>query len=194
MKKMICPDCNGSGYILYKDEAGREIAKICNCKKLMEARKKLWDSGLAKEFQNKTFDDYRTLDKNKLKNAKQIAMNYVKNMTDGNENFSLLMCGQAGAGKTHLGTACSIELINSGRAVIYMGYQETVTELKSLVVDATSYSRALSRYKETEILFIDDFLKGRLTESDINIVYEIINHNSLIVTEEAIKKIEEVYA
>jgi DNA replication protein DnaC len=34
----------------------------------------------------------------------------------------------------------------------------------------------MNRYKRADELFIDDFLKGKITETDLNIIYEIINY------------------
>ena len=95
--------------------------------------------------------------------------------TDSDSN-SLLLCGQVGAGKTHLGTACSVRLIDQGIPVIYMGYREEMTALKAKVTDEKAYRDEMNRYKKAAVLFIDDFLKGKITEADINIVYEIVNY------------------
>ena len=89
---------------------------------------------------------------------------------------AMMLCGQVGAGKTHLGTACSMKLINQGVPVIYMGYREEITALKARIIDPDLYNREMNRYKRANVLFIDDFLKGKVTETDLNIIYEIINY------------------
>jgi DNA replication protein DnaC len=62
------------------------------------------------------------------------------------------------------------------------------------------YQVEIQKYKEAPVLFVDDLFKGKITESDINIVYEIVNYrylNSLplVVTTEydlgALVKIDE---
>ena len=60
--------------------------------------------------------------------------------------------------------------------MIYMGYREEMTALKSKVTDELAYSSEINRYKKAQVLFIDDFLKGKITEADVNIVYEIVNY------------------
>ena len=87
-----------------------------------------------------------------------------------------MLCGQVGAGKTHLGTACSVSLIEKGIAVIYMGYREEMTSLKARIIDEPAYSKEMGKLKTAPVLFIDDFLKGKITESDVNIIYEIVNY------------------
>ena len=173
-----CPKCKDTGFILCENENGLRYAAPCTCKEIKEARARLERSGLAKEFKAKTFDNFRTCNKPILEEAKNMVMHYadvfryIRNTTAN----SLLLCGQAGAGKTHLGTACSIKLIDQGTPVIYMGYRDGITALKGKIIDAAAYSADMRRYKNAQVLFIDDFLKGRTTESDVNIVYEIVNY------------------
>ena len=53
------------------------------------------------------------------------------------------------------------------------------------------------RLKNARVLFIDDLLKGKVTDSDINIMYEIINYRYLqrkaviISTEKTIEQLLE---
>ena len=177
-QKYVFPDCMDTGYIYYEDEEGRSFTRPCRCTELKEARKRLERSGLARAFQSKTFDTFRTYDQPQLTDARETAMRYAETFQsqEDRHNGSLLLCGQVGAGKTHLGTACSLRLIEKGIPVAYMGYREEMTALKSKVTDEGAYSREMDRYKKAPVLFVDDFLKGRVTEADINIVYEIVNY------------------
>lgn len=174
-----CGECGGTGYVLYRDrQDGYEYAKPCRCVLLREAKERLAKSGLARGFQSKTFEDYDTCGDPRLEDAKQTVLHYAKNfdaIKDTGAN-SLMLCGQVGAGKTHLGTACSTKLIDGGTPVIYMGYREAVSALKTKVTDPSFYQMELHKYKTAQVLFVDDFLKGKITEADVNIVYEIVNH------------------
>ena len=40
-------------------------------------------------------------------------------------------------------------------------------------------SEEINRMKNVSVLFIDDLFKGKITKSDINIMYELINHRYL---------------
>ncbi len=177
-QESVCPECNGTGLIWYEDEQGRTFANPCRCTELKEAKERLQRSGLAREFQGKNFDTFRTCDHPQLEDALKTARQYAESLETHQDSsvWSLLLCGQVGAGKTHLGTACCLRLIERGIPVIYMGYRETMTALKSKVTDEEVYTREINRYKKAPVLFIDDFLKGRITEADINIVYEIVNY------------------
>lgn len=57
-----------------------------------------------------------------------------------------------------------------------MGYRDEMTSLKAKIIDEKSYSDTVNRFKTANVLFIDDFIKGKTTESDVNIVYEIVNY------------------
>ena len=173
-----CPTCKDSGWLFETDDKGYEYVVPCKCRAIRIARERLDRSGLAKEFKEKNFDNFFTYNNPVLVDAKSTAEKYVERFEESKDTRpnSLLLCGQVGAGKTHLGTACSVELINKGIAVIYMGYREEMTSLKAHVTDPDVYTKEMDRYKKAEVLFIDDFLKGKITEADVNILYEIINY------------------
>jgi len=53
----------------------------------------------------------------------------------------------------------------------------------------------MNRYKNARVLLIDDLFKGSISKSDINIVFEIINHryfNNLPVIVSTEKSFEEL--
>lgn len=173
-----CPKCKDTGFIYRKDESGYEIACRCECFALRKARDMMKRSGISAEFQKKTFDNFKTRSNPQLSNAKNKAMQYVKSFSQmEHERYnSIMFCGQVGAGKTHLGTAICGELMSAGVAVIYMAYRNAVTKIKQNIIDEAVYNRELNQYTSAQVLYIDDLLKGRLTETDINIMYEIVNY------------------
>lgn len=173
-----CSKCRDTGFIYRKDELGYEVACRCECFAIRRARDMMKRSGISAGFQKKTFDNFRTGNDPQLSNAKNKSMQYVRNfaqMEHGRYN-SIMFCGQAGAGKTHLGAAICGELINGGVAVIYMAYRNAVTRIKQNIIDEEVYNRELNQYTSARVLYIDDLLKGRLTETDVNIMYEIVNY------------------
>lgn len=173
-----CPKCKDSGFIYKTDENGYEVACRCDCYAINQARAMMKRSGISAEFQKKTFDNFITKNNPQLTNAKTKAMQYVEHFgqTEHDRYNSIMFCGQVGAGKTHLGTAICGELMNSGVAVIYMAYRNAVTKLKQNIIDEEGYNKELNQYTSARVLYIDDLLKGRLTETDINIMYEIVNY------------------
>lgn len=176
-KDYECELCKDSGYILTVED-GIEIAKQCKCYKLRQAKDLMERSGISQEFRKKGFGNFDTKNISQLEDAKKKAVKYVRmfgEMEHGRQN-SIMFSGQVGSGKTHLGTAISSSLMNQGIAVVYMAYRNAVTKIKQHVTDEEEYSREVNLYSKARVLYIDDFLKGRLTETDVNIMYEIINY------------------
>lgn len=177
-KKYECAKCKDSGYITHVNENGYEYARRCDCFPVRRAKALISHSGISMEFQNKGIKNFETRDNPQLKNARDKAIKYLQTFDEIEKTRynSIMFCGQVGAGKTHLGTAIGSNLMNLGIAVIYMPYRNAVTKIKQMITDEASYEREIVRYRNARVLYIDDLLKGKITESDINIMYEIINY------------------
>lgn len=176
--KYECLKCKDTGFIYRTDEKGYEVAYRCECYEIRRSREMMKRSGISGEFQKKTFDNFSTNGNGQLENAKNKAMQYVEHFVDTEHDRynSIMFAGQVGAGKTHLGTAICGELMTKGVAVIYMAYRNAVTKIKQNIIDEAVYNRELNQYTSARVLYIDDLLKGRLTDTDINIMYEIVNY------------------
>lgn len=186
-----CPECKNKGYIV-RVEDGKCVYKECSC---MPKRRALWRinrSGLADLINEYTFDRYQTPEKWQ-EVAKAKAMQYLDN-----PGAWFCISGTPGSGKTHLCTAIASELINKGREVRYMLWRSEAPRLKSLVNDREEYERLMSEYRGAEVLYIDDFFKGTVTDPDKNLAFELLNdrYNSrktmTIISSE--KTIEEILA
>lgn len=172
-----CPKCKDTGYIITKADSCADIMTPCDCQKINQAKSVIKNSGLSECFENMTFENYDAYDE-QTKLAKEIAMKYVLSfdkIKNARKN-SLLLCGQVGAGKTHLCMSVSNNLLNKGVSVLYMSYREAITKLKQNMLDEEYYNREISKYKRAGVLYIDDLFKGKVTESDVNIMFEIINY------------------
>lgn len=176
-----CDICKDALFVFKKDENGYEVAIPCKCRELRNAKARMKASGISEEDLKKGFSDFLTLDEKPLMIAKQISMKYFKdfdNIKDSRAN-SILLCGAAGRGKTTLGLAITNNLLASGVPVLYMPYRDTITEMKQNIIDEVAYKEKMYKLKNVAVLFLDDMFKGKITESDINIMYEIINHRYL---------------
>lgn len=173
-----CPKCKDTGFLYLTDGNGREMVCRCDCYAIRQAREMIQHSGISAEFQKKTFNNFDTKGNEQLANAKKKAMQYVENFekTEHNRYNSIMFCGQVGAGKTHLGTATCGAIMDRGIAVIYMAYRNAVTKIKQKIVKEEDYNREVNRYTSARVLYVDDLLKGKLTETDVNIMYEIVNY------------------
>ena len=90
-----------------------------------------------------------------------------------------MFCGQVGSGKTHLSVALALNFLKQKIKVVYMPYRDVITKVKQNMIDEEYYSRTISKYKLCEVLLIDDLFKGKINDSDINIMFEIINYRYL---------------
>ena len=180
--KYECEKCKDTEFIIYKDEKGNDYGKECECRQWKITKRLLDKSGITEEFRTKSFGNFDERGLAILKEAKEKAINYYKSFSSiENERVnSILFCGQVGSGKTHLGMALANNLITQKRVgVLYAEYRQLATSLKQNVGDETRYNMELERYKKARVLFIDDLLKGKVTEADINLLYEIINYRYL---------------
>jgi len=106
-----------------------------------------------------------------------------------------MFMGQVGSGKTHLSLAIANELMDGGVGVVYMPFRDVIIKVKQNIMDEVYYHQVMNRYKNARVLLIDDLFKGSISKSDINIVFEIINHryfNNLPIIVSTEKSFEEL--
>lgn len=175
-----CEKCKDTETILYIKN-GIEYGKDCECKEVKMSIRIMANSGICEEDLKKTFKDFETFNEEKLIQAKQKAARYIKEFDSikKSRSNSFLLCGLSGRGKTTLGIIIANNLLNQCIGVRYMPYRDEITKLKQVITDDINYSDRINRLKTAKVLFIDDLFKGKITESDINIVYEIINYRYL---------------
>lgn len=196
-----CKLCNGTTWIFYRNEQGLEMAKPCECRERFIAKKLMTASGISEEDAKKGFEGFNTFGESALELAKNTAASYYQNFEkiEGERINSLMLCGSSGRGKTTLGLAVANGLLNSGVGVRYMPYRDVVTRLKQQLGSDNKYTyeETINRLKTARVLFIDDLLKGKVNDTDINIMYEVINYRYLqrkpciISTEKTIRELLE---
>lgn len=178
--QISCKICNDKEWIPVTREDGSEVFTRCSCYKIKRAKRMWKKSGFDTDNREKTFKTFKEISP-ATKQAKIIAYQYVKNFSNIAKDRvnSLLFMGQVGSGKTHLCIAASLNLLEKGIPVLYISYRDAITNLKQNMLDELEYQKQVNLYKTVEVLFIDDLFKGRITESDINIMFEIINYRYL---------------
>lgn len=153
----------------------------CECIK-KDKIKKMWErSGISLEDLDKSFSNFQEWNQ-KSKEMKDTAIQYYKAFEDIEKarRNSIMFCGNSGSGKTHLSIALANNFIKSKNIkVVYMPYRDTITSLKQNMIDEEYYKKTLSKYQTAEVLLIDDLYKGKITESDINIMFELVNYRYL---------------
>ena len=165
-----CPLCENRGYLLVPMEDGTLYSRPCSCMEKRRTLQLIERSGLADLYARCTLKNFKTPD-DWTKRALNVCVDYCKN---GRGSW-LYIAGRPGTGKTHLCAGVCRYLINKGAAVRYFMWREDGPRLKALIGDAEAYQAAMNEYIRVPVLYIDDFLKGSITEADRNLAFALIN-------------------
>lgn len=175
-----CDACRNKGQVQFvREENGVpvEYARPCKCWKTRSTIRRMMASGLGNVIREKTFDKYQATEPWQQA-IKAAAVSYAKDPSGW-----FVMGGQPGSGKSHLGAAICRHFLLAGRAVVYMSWLDDAANLKSHKKDE-EYSELIGRYKEAEVLYIDDLFKTEErdgvkqppTGADIRLAFEIVNY------------------
>lgn len=166
-----CEICKNKGlnsfikqdYIFYRN---------CDCINIRNNIERLKNCGLGNLLNIYTFNSYNT-NFEWQKVIKQKALSFL----NSKDNCFCLL-GQSGSGKSHICTALSKELLYKGYDLKYMVWVNDALKLKQIKMKDDVYAREMKKYKDAEVLYIDDFFKGSETptSADISIAFEIINY------------------
>jgi len=174
-----CPKCLNRGNFAYLSGDGKRVGfRPCSCMQIRSCVAKMQSSGLKNIISDYTFEKFLAVEPWQQR-AKEVAQDYAKN-PDG----WLFLCGQPGAGKSHLCTAAARALLLGGRAVRYMPWKEESGKIKAMT---EGKSEAIAVYQNADVLFIDDLFKTgatadgatRPTMADVGLAFEILNHRYL---------------
>lgn len=190
-----CSLCKNRGDFQVLDENKNNVTRYCTCIGIRETLRREKQSGLGQLLTDCTFDKY-VATQGWQKDAKTSAQRFC---TDENAAW-FYIGGSVGSGKTHLCTAIAGYYIKKGKKVRYMLWAEDAKRIKAAINDEATYRKLLAPFKNTEVLYIDDFLKTRAGEKpsagDINVAFELIDcryRNSdkitIISSEKVIKEV-----
>lgn len=176
-KEEICPLCRGTGMVLSKKEGIYTSYKPCKCAEMDKVNIQWKKSGLNINDMDKSFKNFEPWN-NEIKDLKDKATGYYLSFEKikSDRTNSILLCGNPGCGKTHLSLALANNFLKKGKQVLYMPFLQANLDIKQNITDQVQYQKLMTKYKDAEILLIDDLLKGKSTEYDKNILFEIINH------------------
>lgn len=175
-----CNLCKNKGHVMYLiDENGvpTEWSRPCKCMTARTAIRRMRRSGLGNVIKEKTFDKFQAAEpwQQAIKDA---AVSYASKPVGW-----FFLGGQPGSGKSHLGAAICRHFLLHGRAVVYMSWLDDAAQLKSRKNDE-GYGDMIRRYKEAEVLYIDDLFKTEERDgvkqtpsgADVRLAFEIINY------------------
>ncbi len=167
-----CELCHDTGQIIHRVPGSIEISvSECECAVKRRNALRIKRSGLADVMSRYTFEAYKTPDKQTAA-IKDAALRYVAE----SRGEWFVIVGRPGSGKTHVCTAIVGKLIEGGKNCKYMLWRDEVRELKALVNDNSAYRERMNLLKNVDVLYIDDFLKGRaVSDGDLNVAFELLN-------------------
>ena len=181
-----CPVCRNKGFVEVVADRTAQMgfpcytteSKECACMRIRHSKWLLKKSGLADLAERCTFDTYKATEPWQV---------YIRNCAEGflekamsGSGRGFFIGGQTGCGKTHICTALTVSLINSGKSARYMLWTDEAARLKACVND-DQYASLMWPLKAVDVLYIDDLFKptgasGQPTQADIRLAYELINY------------------
>ena len=175
-----CNICCDTGWILTPQENRQPLAISCECRKIEKLKSDWKYSGINVEQSKLTFTNFEIWNESSQR-TKETAIAYYQDFYEikGRRKNSILLCGQVGSGKSHCSIAIALNLLKQRIKVVYMPYRDVITKIKQNMIDEEYYQKTISKYQLCEVLLIDDLFKGKINDSDINIVFEIINYRYL---------------
>jgi DNA replication protein DnaC len=169
-----CPVC--AAETVEKERVEREQAMR---KSLAEARmKSIFDrSSFPKLFKSIEFADYKPRNK--------AAEEILERMTAYAENFgkirelgsSVLFIGGTGTGKSMLAAATGNAIMLAGYTVMYLTCPQALSWVKRSWVNGSEVSQDeyLNRFKEPDLLILDEVPKGCKSASDWELIHEVLD-------------------
>ena len=171
-----CPECNGNGYLSYKNDNNYEVLGKCPSCSLVRSNVRKYNLAKIPSKFSKILlvDSYipKTVDQQKA--LKYVKDSFIKHYP--NEKGFLLM-GPSGVGKTHLAIGTISELtLELGINCIFKDFFLLLAELRQAYSEGVSENEILRPLIDTEVLVIDEMGKGKCNEWEINILDQLISN------------------
>ncbi|WP_241509828.1 ATP-binding protein [Photorhabdus laumondii] len=134
---------------------------------------------IAPRFEHASFENYQPINKAAQHNLK-ICQSYVQTWKECKvAGEGIIMCGRLGTGKTHLAVATCREIVTQNGISAFITTASRIIRAfrRSWSNDAdTNEFETLRFYSELDLLIIDEIGVQYGTESERNILFEVINN------------------
>lgn len=169
-----CQKCNNRGMIAFLNDAGKFTLTPCKCAGHRRTIARLKQQGLFEAAKEKTLDKF-TVTTEAQRGLKEIVQKYI---ADGNPRW-LILCGQSGAGKTHLCTAAFVQIsMKQGTDGRYLLWNSDGRRIKAASKDGDE--SLLNEFKQTSLLYIDDLFKCKKgsepSDADVRLAFELLDY------------------
>lgn len=144
------------------------------CARIALTEQALGDALIPKRYLSKTLDSFEQKtdeQKSSLKVIKEFADNLEDSLKSGR---CLILCGTPGTGKTHLACGLAREVILSGRTAMFTTVQKLIRKVRASW-GTKEEQETLSAFVDIDLLIIDEIGVQAGSESEKNILFDIIN-------------------
>jgi DNA replication protein DnaC len=173
-ENIVCPVCKaeGAGKFTYADGSEKIICTKCEDKLKsyeayirdkelkQEARKKFFDdnSMINHDLQDADFANFEAETQSQKIAREEAKLLIQKLVSLGLENTNLLLTGQYGIGKSHIGAATCKEAMQQGLSALFIDVPTLLTEIKATFNKNATHTEkdVLKWIKEVDLLVLDD--------------------------------------
>ena len=172
-----CAECNSSGLMLNKNEAGYVHTKACGTCGTLRRNVKLYNmAGIPTKFSHVLQVDAGFDPSNN--ESQQRALKYAKEefVKKYPSKRGFLLMGASGLGKTHLTVGTISELtLKYGVRCMFQDFFDLLAELKKAYSLGTPEIDVLAPLIDAEVLAIDELGKGKSSDWELNILDQLIS-------------------
>jgi len=175
MAEKICPECQGTGWMLEETDSG-SIAKRCKCYLEKQVQNLFDQANIPRRYRSCSFSNFEIHDESH-KHALKIAKKFVENFPE--QDIGLLFQGPCGVGKTHLAVAIIDELIQKKNVPCYFcDFRELIRSIQSSYTPDShlTESNILEPVFQKDVLVLDELGAKRTTAWVEETVFYIINN------------------
>ena len=175
MAEKICPECQGTGWVIDESSSGA-VAKRCKCYQEKQAQNLLDQANIPRRYRSCTFSNFEIHDESH-RHAIKIARKFVENFPE--QDIGLLFQGPCGVGKTHLAVAIINELIQKKNVPCYFcDFRELIRNIQSTYTPDShlTESNILEPVFQKDVLVLDELGAKRTTAWVEETVFYIINN------------------
>lgn len=168
-----CDLCRNRGAIAFVDPISMHFTvRPCKCQATRRTVTRLQKQGIYNQAKRYKLSSFHT-DTETQKVMKRTVERFLADHT----GHWLMLCGQSGAGKTHLCTAAFVQLsFREGMDGRYFLWNANGRQLKAASMEDDS--GLWDKYKKCELLYVDDLFKGKLdpTDADVRLAFELLDY------------------